>query len=518
MERTYEAAADSFDVFVQGSNVWLNFGDSGKLVLLNWETGADEKEIAVPGHGQAVSRASEKLTIRAGNDVGQRLITHVNLASGEHRMETVGEPVQAAAAGQRAAGRPAAPGRIAVSVPAGAGLPGSAGADRRVPMDPARVAADAQRLSLPEKIALPAIVANAMNQERIFRELDGDEPDPVQLRRVFGGAITPGDSVTFVPNPNGDYGFAVRLLEERLVERVAMKEAPKTSALDGEVNASKTQEIANELLNEMQRNRGGDKVVENESRYRVTVHAMDGGAPDWSGEVIGRPRLLPLQTITLVAGNKSIIALDRKNKKLWEASFANNLSGGGELGDDESMHGQLPCAERDGRIYICDLAMLTSVDAASGNVHWRLPTVGIAGLLFDHEGMLYVNTTTASPESIRYSRQIDVTSSASAVIVKVDSKTGKSLWSTQAGGFISYLSGKFLYVASWNDADDLKDSPFATGMETPSYVRIKRLDPDDGRIRWDHYQKRAPLGVHFKDNHIQIIFKKEMQVLKYFTF
>jgi hypothetical protein len=57
-----------------------------------------------------------------------------------------------------------------------------------------------------------------------------------------------------------------------------------------------------------------------------------------------------------------------------------------------------------------------------------------------------------------------------------------------------------------------------TGFETPSYVRIKRINPDTGKLMWDHCQKRAPLDVKFNENIIQILCKKEMQVLKYLTF
>ena len=40
----------------------------------------------------------------------------------------------------------------------------------------------------------------------------------------------------------------------------------------------------------------------------------------------------------------------------------------------------------------------------------------------------------------------------------------------------------------------------------------------DGQVLWEHDQERAPLDVRFKDNFIQIVFKKEVQVLKYLSF
>jgi hypothetical protein len=37
-------------------------------------------------------------------------------------------------------------------------------------------------------------------------------------------------------------------------------------------------------------------------------------------------------------------------------------------------------------------------------------------------------------------------------------------------------------------------------------------------VLWEHSQERAPVDVRFKDNSIQIVFKKEVQVLKFFSF
>ena len=34
---------------------------------------------------------------------------------------------------------------------------------------------------------------------------------------------------------------------------------------------------------------------------------------------------------------------------------------------------------------------------------------------------------------------------------------------------------------------------------------------------WDYYQERAPLNVQFNGNVIQLVFKKEVQVLKFFS-
>ena len=49
-------------------------------------------------------------------------------------------------------------------------------------------------------------------------------------------------------------------------------------------------------------------------------------------------------------------------------------------------------------------------------------------------------------------------------------------------------------------------------------MRIRRINPANGRVLWEYSQERAPLDVQFKDNAIQIVFKKEVQVLKFLSF
>ena len=135
--------------------------------------------------------------------------------------------------------------------------------------------------------------------------------------------------------------------------------------------------------------------------------------------------------------------------------------------------------------------------------------------------MLYVNTTTADPENIKYSRQIDVTRKTEAVLFKVDPKTGKTLWSVKPGGYISYLSGKYIYtIQSYdpNPADEEVQNDMIASLQKPPYLRIARINPKNGRVLWEYFQERAPIDARFHDNSIELVYKREVQVLRYFTF
>jgi outer membrane protein assembly factor BamB len=513
-----ESEIESLQLHVHGQNIWII--KDGQLVRYDWNTGKPAQKVALnTGYGQAFTRGDELVVMDASNP-GQRIITHVNLENGESRVEKIEEPIKPELA-TTTKGKSTGDKLAGTRGDATAGLPLVPGAAGGRPMDPARVAEEAQRLSLPAKIALPAVLAGSMNQERALAAMEDD--DMTSLLKEYNLEFESADGFSFVPAGSGYLEFGVRLLEEKLVTRDAMKAPPKKSALEGNVNASQSLEVANEILNEIQRSRGGGTVVEDESRYQVTVRIPESKQiPDWTGEVIGKPSLYPLKTVNVIAAGKSLTVLDRMNKKLWQASLTHEVkrrfSGYPGFGEQDEKCGLGPCVERADTVYVFDAAVLTAFELATGNVRWRLPSVGVKEIFFDDKGMLYVNTTTASPESIKYSRQIDVTQTTSAVVVKVDPKTGKTLWTSDPGLAISYLSGKYIYDVEGASADDTEENPYSIGLEPRSHIRIQRIDPKNGRVMGEFREKRAPLDVQFDENTIQVLFKKELMVLKCFSF
>jgi outer membrane protein assembly factor BamB len=219
----------------------------------------------------------------------------------------------------------------------------------------------------------------------------------------------------------------------------------------------------------------------------------------------------------VLAAGKTVIVFDKTNKKLWQATLTYNIASGMQSATGEpAPFGDGPCVERGDTLYVIDQAVLTAFGLATGNARWRLPSVGVVGLFFDDRGMLFVNTTTADLENLKYSRQIDITQKIEAILLKIDPQTGRTLWSVKPGGFISYLSGKFIYTVQFYDPGDEEGS--AAGIQLPAYLKIRRINPADGRVLWEVDQDRAPLVVRFKDNFIELVFKKEVQVLKFLSF
>src|SRR4030095_1505451 len=161
--------------------------------------------------------------------------------------------------------------------------------------------------------------------------------------------------------------------------------------LDGNLNVTQTTEVANEILNDMQRSRGGDVVQEDESRYSVELRRTDGKG-DWAGEVAGPPSFFSLATVNVLSAGKMIYVFDQHNKLLWKSELSYRLD------DTAVVAGDGPCVEHKNSLYVFDSGVLSAFDLRTGQVRWRLPSVGICGLFFGDEDMLYVNTTTAGLE------------------------------------------------------------------------------------------------------------------------
>jgi hypothetical protein len=485
-----------------------------RLTHYDWTDGRALQELILPAGQSRMISSGDELLVLTPTVIGTQFVTHVNLASGETRLEQFQPPGVASLAGNASDGSDR-------RTPTG-GLPLTPGADTRQTLDPQQVAGEAQNLKLPGRLALPALLANATHEQQLEAALRDSEPQMNHQPGQPNPQIT--GRYTLIPTLNGYLQFGVRRVEEHFVTRDAMKAPPKKSVLDDPgLNVTQTSAVANETLNEMQRASGGGTVTEDLSLYEVTLRRPDSpDLADWTGMVTGRPAIFPLRTVNVLTAGKTISVFDTSNKKLWEASLTHDVQAGNLPAYLENPRfGAGPCVEQGDSLYVFDQAMLTAYDLATGIARWRLPSVGVVGLFFDDQGMLYVNTTSANPDDIRYARQIDITRAIDNILIKVDPRSGRTLWSIKPGGFISYVSGKFIYTMQSydpNPTDQAELSDALSGLEKPPYLRIARIRPADGRILWEHYQERCPVNVQFHENSIELIFKKEVQVLRYLTF
>lgn len=238
---------------VRGANVWVSFPN--KLARYDWQTGALVQEIpSGTNAAQIVSRGGECLVI-SEQDSGEQSIRRVDLSSGELGAEEI-----------------LAPGRRPELAGVARGNRVAAGASAARPLDPADIAARAQNLPVAARLALPATLSAQANQQRLMAEMR-DPPEGAPAAGTQGDAAQ--DSAIF-PTENGYAQVRVKLIELKIVMRQALKDRPKKSALEGDVNAAATTAIANEIFNDMQRERGGDVVREDASRYQVSLRCQGG--------------------------------------------------------------------------------------------------------------------------------------------------------------------------------------------------------------------------------------------------
>jgi hypothetical protein len=493
-EQHLAAAMGALTLHVSGENIWVASGQN--LTRHEWDTGKAGQIIDVGESGPS-QRDGDYLVLEGGEDGSE--VRRINLVTGEVKAGKIPGLIQASNSAPVFVAR---------------GRPGAGKGRAAAEFDPAKLARDFQNLPLPNRLALPATLAAAANQERLKAELNG--VDPAAAGQPNTGAIPSGggDQLRVIPTSNGFVQLSSHLTERRTVTRKVMKEAPGKSALDGPVGQAATVAIANEILNDIARERMGDSMEEDESHYQVTLRRA--GAADWTGEVTGNPGFIPLATVDLVTGPKSVVVLDKTNKKLWETKLTHELTGG-DFFEHDSKWGAGPAVEQEDSLYLFDGGVLSAFDLRTGNARWRLPSVGIEGLFFDEKGMLYVNTTTAGPESVRLSRQIDVSQKTHNVVLKLDPKTGKTLWRAENDGMVRYLSGKYLYTVESSAGETPSQLGMNFGAAMRPHIRIKRLSLSSGRVMWEHHQERAPLDVQFEKNEIRILFRKELQVLRFLT-
>lgn len=402
----------------------------------------------------------------------------------------------------------------------GGGLPLTPYGDASQPLDPQKVNQQMQHLTTPGRIALPAIMGENLHQQQLFKEMESGNPRPPAKNSA---PQLPKENFMTIPDGDNFLQFDSKLIKKNIVEREAMKATPKKSALDsGNIGVANEGDAINEQLNEMQRNNGGGMMTEDQSIYQVTVRKPDAPDATFTTNVVGEPQLLPLKTVNVITAGKTLIVLDKSNKELWQAELAYNLppergnfldSSGGN-----SPTGAGPCVERDGALYVYDEATLSALDISNGNARWRLPSVGISGLFFDEKGDIYLSTSTASLDNIKYAKQIDLNNPTEGVLMKIEPQMGKILWSVKPHGNLAYLSGKYIYTLYEFDPGDSDERMNDAGILQPEFLRITRINPGNGKVLWEYTDDHAPVDVKFNANNIRIVYKKEVRFLHYLSF
>jgi hypothetical protein len=445
-------------VIATTNDLWILF--PGSLVQYDRRTGNRKQQLPLNPPFFGLAQSDTAITLIASDASGQQTLTRIALADGTVKTD----PIQFTS--------PAPPPSNSVARPPVASLPVST--NNRL-----------GRIIAAAKSVLPVEARSAERE-------------------------SPGDQ--FVADGANVVQIKMDLLEHKTIEHQAMRAQKKKAEVNGDLTAGQSLEASEEMMNEARRAQTGGVEEEDVSRYRVTLRRWPAGAaPDWTGEVVGPPSFFALKTLNVLVARNVIQVFDKNNRKLWVANLTYPVAA--HYSEDFATEADPPCVEAGNTLYVFDRGMLTSFEAASGEVHWRLTSVGISRVQLDGQKHLYVTSTTASPDTIQFSQQVDFSSKAGPVILKVDAVTGKVLWRTEGIGSECFLSGKYVYIAKAGE------NPLITPGEDPVvYFDLYRLSPSDGHPMWDYSQSRQPVQIEAQENEILLHFKGELQVLKFLSF
>ncbi len=276
-----------------------------------------------------------------------------------------------------------------------------------------------------------------------------------------------------------------------------------------------------------------DETYEDRSRYEVELRRVHGGNSTWQGEVLGRPLYFPLPTVDVVAGGTRFQVIDKTGRLRWAAPLSFPLSERAvesarfhhpiferfDRTQHDSQHGlryRFPFVEAEGRLYAFDEGVLAAFDLQTGEVQWRVTSVGIRRIRFDHEGMLYVGTTLEGPDALGKPASTRKEAPTDA-LMKIDPATGKILWTVPYQGTELFVADPFLY-SLWV-AETALDRATALGANSdvvPTCI-IARIDPGSGEVLWQRSYKGDPDTVDVQGTRVLIQFPRRIELLKFFS-
>lgn len=510
VQRRIEEIAEHPSLLGDGNEVWVSM--AGKLVRIDVSTGQILKQVRWPELQPQVQVSGSELVAMTRTGPAEFKTVTVDLASGASQERTVvtakADTAPRPGSANPALGRQTArPGVLTVG-----NRPGAAASTRRETLP-----------SLPSGLSGPEAAIRAIQLQSNTR-LENAMSDEAELGpRKSDPELSDHSGIEWLMVEGQPLKFRRHLIEFKGVARKAMKDPPKDSALNSGASVAQTMEIANEILNEMRREKTGGVEVDDLSRYEVTLE-RPGSASElaWKGEVNGPPQILLLPSLIAIVAHDLVIILDAKLQKKWEtrlsyplqipefsSDFSSRAIRAGELS-------RAPITERGDSLYIVDPGVLSVFDKNTGAARWRLPSVEISSLYFAPEGALYVNTTTKSQEQIVYSQEVDVSRKDHPLILKVEAASGKVLWRTQNCGHVTALDGKFLYAIEI--AEGVAPNPVGIGASYPTQFLLYRLNPKNGKRLWEYAKSGQALAFDATANTFQILLPSELQVVRYATF
>lgn len=313
----------------------------------------------------------------------------------------------------------------------------------------------------------------------------------------------------------------IRLIERKLKARAMVNpgaEKKLTQTIAGAAGNSQEELLAISKLmaNDAQRLMGAAKELVDDSTYEVTLrNPFEASAPVWTGRLRGRVQLISTPHFHFLTAGTQLFAFTQDNNKIWEATLGAPVP----IREDDSgsQQDEGPWLEAGSRLLLADGAFLTSFDIASGQVQWRLPSVGIRKIQIDVNGGIYIASDNLPTESLYYAHDAD-SSLTNPSVMKVSAEDGKILW--QADKFENvWTSGQEVYAyRQLHNAADFQNAVFDRSKVPEGRTKIYKLSRSTGKVRWEWYQSRLPRTVIPEHKNVALLFGDELQVIHSISF
>lgn len=307
----------------------------------------------------------------------------------------------------------------------------------------------------------------------------------------------------------------IRLKEKRVSTRDAIKSGSEKGleSTAGGSAAHSTDElkaVTALLRNDSAKLRGEAIEYVDDSTYEITLkRPFEPQTAEWTGTLRGRVQVFSTPSLHLITAGTKLLAFDRTNQKLWEAT----LGGPVPIRRSESEAASLPWLESGGRLHFADSAFLSAIDAKSGQIAWRLPSVGIRKIQMDGEGNLYVQSDNLGVETLTYVSDASISASV-PVTMQVNPADGKIRWQVDKFQDV-WASGKDVYAL--REAKNPLGLPSAlldSRKVIETRVKIHKLSRGNGSTLWEWFQPRRPQAVEVQGKNVALLFGEELQVIR----
>ncbi len=309
----------------------------------------------------------------------------------------------------------------------------------------------------------------------------------------------------------------IRLKERNVTTRDAIKpgsekELEATAGGAAAHSADEMKSLTALIRNDAARLNGEAVEQVDDSVYDITLkRPFEPAVAEWTGTLRGRVQVFSTPTLHLITAGTKLLAFDRANKKMWEATLGSPVQI--RRSDSDADGTPQPWFETGGRLFFADGAFLTAFDSASGQAVWRLPSVGIRKMQMDAEGFLYVLSGNARVESLSFAMDASLAGTV-PLVMRVNSNDGKILWQVEKYQDV-WASGKDVYaLRESQNPHDIEEQVFNRDKAIGARVKLYKLSRKDGSPLWEWFQPRRPHAVEAQGKSVALLFAEELQIIR----